>query len=66
MQEEHSKRILQVQQQRPSQASGKEETQQRQARGAACRAAPTAELLDVLEMGGGGLKSQWSTIRALS
>ena len=58
MQEEHNKRLVRVQQQHPSQASGQEETQRRQARGGgACRAAPTAELLAVLEMGGGS-KSQ--------
>ena len=56
MQEEHNKRLVRVQQQHPSQASGQEETQRRQARGGgACRAAPTAELLAVLEMGGEGL-----------
>jgi hypothetical protein len=38
--------IVQVQRQRPSQGSGKEETQWRKARGGACRAALTTELLN--------------------
>jgi len=38
--------IVQVQRQLPSQGAGQEETQWRKARGAACRAAVIADLLD--------------------